>query len=243
MGQDPSPSRISIIMPVFNGRDTLDRAVDSVIRQGLFAWELIVVDDGSTDESYARLLRWANRDRGIRVLRNEENRGPAAARNAALWHATGDLVAYLDGDDEYYPDYLEQVDRFGARADVLVFGYDLVHDDAGPGSPRMTWDPGRRRDRLFVENIMTPLGVAHRRDLWAAVGGFDESLRFEEDWDFWKRLARAGASFAYLPLKSGLYHIREGSLSRSREGPDARPTTPSTSSPYTTIDSTSPGHA
>jgi glycosyltransferase involved in cell wall biosynthesis len=209
--------RISVVMPVHDGAATLDRALQSLLRQTFPAWELLAVDDGSTDDSHERLQRWARQDERIRNLRLPTNGGPAAARNAGLWHTTGDLVAYLDCDDEYYPDYLDQVDRFGDRAEVLVCGYDLVYDDAGPNSLRMAWDPGRRRDRLFVENIVTPLGVAHRRDLWAAVGGFDESLRFEEDWDFWKRLARAGASVDYLPFKSGLYHIREGSLSRSRE--------------------------
>jgi hypothetical protein len=102
----------------------------------------------------------------------------------------------------------------------------LVATDAAPsvqfGIPPTPWDPSRRHDRLFRENIVTPLGVAHRRDLLARVGGFDERLRFEEDWDLWKRLARGGARFLFLPLKSGRYHIRPDSLSRA--GRTTRPT-------------------
>ena len=204
-------------MPVFNGAETLDRALRSVLAQAMPGWEMIAIDDGSLDGSYDRLLAWAERDRRVRVLRMPANRGPAAARNEALRHAVAPLVAYLDCDDEYRPEYLDQVARVADRGDVLVFGYDLVRDDeTGHGLPAGSWDSTLHQDALFTRNVATPLGIAHRRDLFARVGGFDESIRFEEDWDLWKRFARAGATFSYVPFKSGVYHIREGSLSRRR---------------------------
>ena len=210
-------------MPIFNGAAILNRAIPSMLRQDFPAWELIAIDDGSTDDSYEHLQAWAERDRRIRPLQMSVNGGPAAARNAGLRHATGPVVAYLDCDDEYHPDYLGHVARHGDRADVLVSGYDIVRDDPGPGPSIVAWDPAPLHDHLFTRNVATPLGVAHRRDLAGRVGGFDERLRFEEDWDLWKRFARAGASFLYLPFKSGVYHVREGSLSRSRRNPGNPP--------------------
>lgn len=210
-----STPRVSVIMPVFNGARTLDRALDSLLRQTFPHWELLAVDDASTDDSHERLLRWRSRDQRIRVLRHGENRGPAAARNEGLKHATGTLIAYLDCDDEYYRDYLEWVDRLDGRADVFVFGYDLTRDDGAPRSRITTWAPITRREHLFSRNIATPLGVAHRRELYCRIGGFDERLWYQEDWDLWKRFARAGARFLYLSTRSGLYHIRRDSLSRA----------------------------
>lgn len=146
-----------------------------------------------------------------------ENLGPAAAPNAALRYATAPWVAYLDCDDEYRPQYLGQVVLHAPRADVLVFGYDLIRDDeSSHGDCIGSWIPRGHRSCLFAYNIVTPLGMAHRRDLLEQVGGFDERFRFEEDWDLWKRFALVGADFLYLPLKSGIYHIRERSSSRAQ---------------------------
>jgi glycosyltransferase involved in cell wall biosynthesis len=213
----PSPSlpRVTVIMPMFNGANTLGRALDSLSQQTFRSWELIVVDDASTDGSPEILRDQSRPDARVRIFRLEVNSGPAAARNLALREARGSMIAYLDCDDEYYPDYLARVDRLGAQADVLVSSYDLVRDEDGPDARLRTWNPAVHYDRLPVENIATPLGVAHRRDLWSQVGGFDERLRFEEDWDLWKRFAQVGARFLYVTRPCGLYHIRPESLSRA----------------------------
>ena len=95
-----------------------------------------------------------------------------------------------------------------------MFGYDFVFED-GPAGPRPpTLDPGSVREFFFADCIVTPLGVAHRRELWHKTGGFNEALWREVDWDLWRRMARAGAEFAFLPLKSGRYHVRRDSISR-----------------------------
>lgn len=151
--------------------------------------------------------------------------GPAAARNRALCQAIGTVITYLDCDDEYYPTYLEHVHHFRGKGDVLVFAYDLVdetHTILRPGEVR-TWEPARVHSFLMRGNIVCPLGVAHRRVLLESVGFFNESLSILEDWDLWKRFALAGAEFIFLPLKSGLYHIRADSQSRTRRLPHAAP--------------------
>ncbi len=205
---------ISVVMPVHNGRDTLGRAVRSLREQAHPDWELIAVDDGSTDGSHEQLVQWSRQDGRIRVLRSDESRGPAAARNRALRHARGSMVSYLDCDDEYYADFLRTVDRFHGEGSVQIFGYD-VKDDDHPERPVRAWDPSRYKNILFGGNLAVPMGVAHRLDLAAEVGGFDEELWALEDWDLWRRMARTGAEFLFLPFKSGLYHVRTGSRSRS----------------------------
>ncbi|MGO9113403.1 MAG: glycosyltransferase [Thermoguttaceae bacterium] len=238
------PASISVIVPVYNGAALLDRAIRSVLLQTYSDWELIAVDDGSSDESHALLQAWADKDRRIRVIGLPENRGLSAARNAALRAVGGQMVTYLDHDDEFFPNYLELVMRHQDKGDALVFGYDIVYETARPvvsdlramneqnvlahrperldvaptdsAAERVeSWDPGRACGNFFVANPVVPLGVSHHRSLLEKVGGFNEMLWREEDWDFWKRLARAGAEFFFLPLKSGRYHVRPNSLIRA----------------------------
>ncbi|MGO9108441.1 MAG: glycosyltransferase family 2 protein [Thermoguttaceae bacterium] len=95
------PASISVVVPVYNGAALLDRAIRSVVLQTYCDWEVIAVDDGSSGESHALLQAWADKDRRIRVIGLPENRGLSAARNAALRAAGGQMVAYLDHDDDW----------------------------------------------------------------------------------------------------------------------------------------------
>ena len=218
---------VSVVVPVFNGTGLVERALASLGRQTLTEWEALIVDDASTDGSATVVEERAARDSRLRVIRLATHRGVSAARNAALAQARGEWVAYLDQDDEFYPDYLEQVRAHAAgAADVLVFRYDLLEER--PGHARYghmyTHDPAQFHDRLFREHIAVPLGVAHRRNVTDHTGGFDERLPREQDSDLWRRFAAAGAVFTFRPEKSGLYHVRaEGA---SRAGPPDPPVSP-----------------
>ncbi len=205
---------ISVIMPVHNGSRTLSRALRSIQRLTYNAWEVIAIDDGSADASFQCLRYWERQDRRIQAVHLEENLGPSAARNEALRRAKGAFVAYLDCDDEFHPNYLDLVAQFQSKGAVLIFGYDVVDDERPEGPPRV-WDPTPYKNVLFDANIATPLGVAHRRDLALQVGGFDEDLWALEDWDLWRRMARTGVEFLFIPFRSGIYHKRESSRSCS----------------------------
>ncbi len=206
---------VSIIMPVHNGIDTLDRAIASVQAQTFLDWELIAIDDASSDDSFECLRRWSERDSRIRVLKTGEHLGAGGARSAGLREARGEYIAYLDCADEYHPDYLDHVVHFMTKGDVLIFRFD--HEVCRPDSePELhERDPSASRDKFFMKNIAVTLGVAHRRSLLAEAGLFDERVWYQEDWDFWKRLARTGASVVFVPVKCGIYHWRGTSLSRS----------------------------
>lgn len=221
----PSPvaPQVSVVLPVFNGAGFVRRSVGSVLAQTFPDWELLAVDDASTDDSPRLLAEAAAADPRVRVFRLPENRGPSAARNLALRHARGEWVCYLDCDDEFYPDHVARVVAWRDRADVLVFAYDAVDDGVGlfPQGEVRTWDPALVSERLMERNVAAPLGVAHRRDLIGRAGGFDEGLYRLEEWDLWKRFARAGASFLYLAQKSGRYYLRPDSQSSTNRAPSA----------------------
>ncbi|HEX4612531.1 MAG TPA: FkbM family methyltransferase, partial [Urbifossiella sp.] len=227
-----SPS-VSVVTPVFNGTRFIRRAVASLCAQSFSDWELLAVDDGSVDDSPAILADLAAADPRVRVFRHPANRGVSAARNTALAAARGELIAYLDQDDEFYPDHLARAWGERDRADVLLFRYDLVEerpDHPGVGTVR-SYDPAARAGSMFTETIAVPLGVVHRRTLIGRVGAFDEALGRhqgrDEDGDLWRRFARAGATFAGVPHASGRYHVRPDSLARTRPpAPDAVPPLP-----------------
>jgi glycosyltransferase involved in cell wall biosynthesis len=215
-------------MPVYNGAAFVERAVRSVQAQTFTDWELLVVDDGSTDDSHERVCRLAAADGRIRAWRLPENRGPSAARNHALRQARGALIAYLDCDDEFYPDYLARAHAWRRRADVQVSGYDLLEERPGApdfGRPR-AYNPVPYRAVLGRQNIAVPLGVAHSRALLDRVGLFDEAEYHEQDWDLWKRFRRAGAVFLFSDCKNGVYHVRGDSHWRTGHIPTAARQTP-----------------
>jgi glycosyltransferase involved in cell wall biosynthesis len=206
--------RISVIMPVYNAATTIERAIRSLQAQTFPDWEALAVDDASGDDSWQMLQAAAAADARIRVSRLEVNSGPSAARNAGLRAARGEFIAYLDADDEYHPNYLEQLAAARSKGDVLMFGFDMVYEYGPPRSRTSDWDPRHVRRILFAFNPVVPLAAAHRRSLLDRVGGFHELISRQEDWDLWKRMARAGAKFTFLPGKSGIYHVRPGTLSQ-----------------------------
>lgn len=204
-------------MPVYNGISFLPRAVESLRRQSFTDWELLAVDDGSTDGSAGWLAGTAGADPRVRLFRHEANRGVSAARNTAIAHARGRLIAYLDHDDEYYPDHLARVWEWRDRGDVLVFRYDQVEERGGRADLGrvISYDPALRSGLMFHETIAVPLSVVHKPEWFDRAGRFDESLRRDVDGDLWRRFVRAGARFMFVPAKCGLYHVRSDSLSRT----------------------------
>lgn len=186
---DPTPL-VSVIIPTYNRAGTILRAVESVLSQDYAPLELIVVDDGSEDESPALLKSLA--DSGRVTLLTQSNQGVSAARNAGLRQAGGSLLAFLDSDDEWLPGKAQaQVDFFTRHpAEVLV-------------QTQERWirkgrrvNPGRRHRKkagdIFLESLelclISPSAVMLRRSLLDEVGLFDENLLAAEDYDLWLRI-------------------------------------------------------
>ena len=118
----PQPD-VSVIVPLYNAADTIDRCLESLVRSRVQALEIICVNDGSTDSSASILDNWARRDARIRVY-SQTNAGVSAARNLGLQHVTGRYIAFVDADDEVTPDYLKNLLDAAEQhqADVVVCG-------------------------------------------------------------------------------------------------------------------------
>jgi glycosyltransferase involved in cell wall biosynthesis len=179
--------RVTVIIPSYNYAWCVADAVRSVQAQTLPDWELVIVEDGSTDDSRAVLEALAAEDSRLR-LHVQENRGLSAARNAGLWLARGDYIALLDCDDTYLPDKLAaQVATLDSNPDVgMVYADCLLEDGA-------VWQNHRHEAftyaRLTQDNLVPCQSVMFRRELVQLVGGCDgEALEEAEDWDLWMRL-------------------------------------------------------
>mgnify|MGYP001149889808 FL=1 len=211
----PRAPRVSVIIPAYNAAGHVRRAVDSVLAQSFQDYELLLVDDGSTDATRAVLAEYGDR---LRLLA-KTNGGPAAARNHGLSHARGEYVAFLDADDYWQADKLrQQVDLLDARPEIgFCSTATEVVDSAG--RPAGNWpcrpDAGPLPDILFLHGTVisgSTSGVLARKRLIDALGGFDETLRGFEDPDLWIRLA-ARTAYACIPQALTVVVRTPGSVS------------------------------
>jgi glycosyltransferase involved in cell wall biosynthesis len=187
---------VSVILPVHNRADVLARAIQSVVDQRLADWQLIVVDDGSTDGSLAAAKRFG--DERIKIVELKQNRGGNIARNEGIRAARAPLIAFLDSDDAYLPEKLERtVAIFEAKPqlDLLVDSFVKVQP---PGSRRgrvvrknpVVDDRDTFRKALFTRQLWkaTP-AITAKREAIVRAGMFDETLRRLQDFDLLIRIS------------------------------------------------------
>jgi glycosyltransferase involved in cell wall biosynthesis len=212
-----SPPLVSVVMPAYNVAWCVRRAIDSALAQSLPEREVIVVDDGSTDDTAAVLASYGDR---IRVI-HQQNAGMSAARNVGIRAAQGSLIAFLDADDYWLPHKLAlQVELMRSHPDI-GFCSTAARVENPQGELLNVWGcPGVSGDVLrvlFAENAAIAGGcsaVMVRRELLDRAGLFDESLRGFEDPDLWIRLA-AVSGYACIDEPLVVILRREHSVSRN----------------------------
>jgi len=204
---------ISVVVPSYNSAGLVTEALDSVLNQTLAPAQIIVVDDGSADDTRQRLEPYVRR--GVAYV-FQPNAGPSAARNRGIAQATGDWIAFLDADDVWHPRKLElQTAALIADPDLALLATNSFTWPASvfPGIARS--GPVRRiqwTDIAITTAFGTP-SVMVRRALLNSLGGFDPQLRGSEDRDLWVRIARQ-ASIGILQSPLVGYRDVPGSLSR-----------------------------
>src|SRR5262245_44701098 len=209
----------SVIMPAYNAERYLRPAVDSVLRQTVSDLELLIVDDGSSDETVTIATWYADRDPRVRVLR-QKNAGPGPARNHAFQHATARFLAFLDSDDEWDSTFLaEHLAVLDARPDVDVFiGNARNRGGSRHGQPsrpvRGEGLPITLAEILADETCLFIMAV-FRREVVDVIGGFDPALLTNEEYEMWIRAALAGFTFTRHTKPLGWYACRPDSLSSS----------------------------
>jgi hypothetical protein len=211
------PPTFSVIVAAYQVADLIGDALDSVRRQTLQPLEVIVCDDGSTDDLDSALEPYRD---GIVLLR-KENGGEASAKNAAAHAARGDFVLILDADDVFLPGRVEALSELAqARPDLDILTTDayLVADSKVlRRAYDSTWrfEVRDQRRAILEQNFVFGL-AAVRRSRLLEHGGFDESILWTTDWDLWVRLILAGSQAGCVDEPLALYRLRETSLTAKR---------------------------
>jgi glycosyltransferase involved in cell wall biosynthesis len=214
-----STPRVSVVIAAYNAADTLEATLASVAAQTCRDFELVVVDDGSTDTTPALLTRFVQTHAWARWIR-QDNAGAAAARERAIAAARGAFIAFLDADDLWLPEKLAmQMALFDRNPSLaLVFTDERDFSSAGdaPLSRFQQKPPARGRvlPQLFFGNFILNSSVVVRKDALLAVGGFDAAHRVHEGIDLWLRLAEHH-DFDYVDAVLVRYRVRPESLSHA----------------------------
>jgi len=236
----PDPINVSIIMPVWNGARFMDKAIASVVAQTRSEWELLIVDDGSTDDSLAKAERWKDLvnnhfgEEKIRVFSTGlANSGPQVGRNMLAPKARYDIFAYLDQDDLYFPRRIESLLSLFDRYDIVFAPYEILEKgrislwnlrglwerqsyvcssegDREPSFEKWAHSLAQRQE------VSVPLGAAHRRALFDKVGGFQPGIVSGASGVLWRRMADRGARIGFCPVIAGRYNVRPDSQARTR---------------------------
>lgn len=227
-GIEPAPT-FSVVMPAYNAAQTISAAIESVLAQSRGDFELIVVDDGSTDETAACVEPYL-RDQRVTLIA-QPNRGQASARNAAIAAASGVYVSLLDSDDLWLPEYLDLMSsRLQDDPSAAVAYTDAwVLDDETRKVARTTaatpWlppivptDPARFFRALLELGNFVFVGTTIRREVFGDVGLFRVGVDGSEDYELWLRIAAHGYGFVRVDSPLAIYRRRPGQMTADGAG-------------------------
>jgi glycosyltransferase involved in cell wall biosynthesis len=205
---------VSVIIPAYNQSVYINESVQSVLGQTYQDFELIVVDDGSTDETPQILARI--QDPRIRIVR-QPNSGLSAARNTGLRESSAPLVTFLDSDDYFLPDKLSILTTFlndHPEVGLVSGGTQFVNEKGQPLSQAIKSPGNLDITKLLVSNPFCVSAIMMHRFWFDRVGMFDETLRACEDWDLWQRMAYAGCQFDWIEHLVVGYRYHDDQMTR-----------------------------
>ncbi len=201
--------KVSVVIPTYDRASTVVRAIQSVLTQTYPNLEIIVVDDGSTDNT--REVVQHLHDPRLRYIRHEGNQGGSAARNTGIEVAAGDYIAFLDSDDEWLPEKLEKQVQLLQGSEPAVgavyAGFAIINEHGECTTVTIPKYRGVILAELFSANsVGTTSSVMVRRECISQVGVFDPAMASCQDWDMWIRLAKH-YKFDFVPEALVYYHF------------------------------------
>lgn len=217
----------SVIIPTYNRADKLRRALESLERQTCRDFEVIVCDDGSTDDTRDVVSSFTAKMQ-ISYLREDNWGGPARPRNLGIAAARGEWLCFLDADDWWYPEKLEVVLAETGRADLVYHDFDVYTEQGKRGIGKHS---RKMNSPVFVELLtrgcsLVTSSVCVRKEILEKSGGFAEEreLIAVEDYDLWLRISRLTENFLHIPKILGAYWVDQANISEFSEKYIARET-------------------
>ena len=189
---DKKQPNVSVIMAAKNVQDYIAIAIESIINQTYSDWEMIIVNDGSTDQTASIVQKYSDANNRIKLISNKESVGQAIARNTAVEQSTGKYLAILDADDVAMPDRIEvQVDYLDKNPGIAAIGgHAEIIDSKGStlGIKRKALNIDAIRFSLLLQNQFIHSTMMIRRGVFDAFGGYDNTFLYAEDYDLWSKI-------------------------------------------------------
>ena len=205
MSQNPL---VSIVLPTYNGSRFLEQAIQSILSQSYAAWELIIVDDASTDRTPILIGKYVAADKRIRSIRHEANRKLPAALNTGFSQCQGEYLTWLSDDNLFRPTALSEMVAFldaNHEVDIVYTDYSYIDENGNQTETARVSPP-----EILIYHNCIGYSFLYRRVVQEALGGYTEDLFLVEDLDFW---LRALVSFRFEPLHNDLYLYRQHTAS------------------------------
>lgn len=228
---DPSKEElfVSIIMPAYNVEKYIAASIESVMNQTFKNWELIIIDDGSTDGTATVIHSFIALDNRIKYL-YQENARQAKARNNGILHAKGNLLAFLDSDDLWLPTKLEKsLQFFDLNKYDLLFTNSYISSDANIDVSSTSYETMHVTAQEYLNRSAIPLFLSYNRiptltvilkkEVMEKVGFFDEKSVPIEDYDLWLRLLISGCNFVAIAEPLSIYRVHSASSTASDRTP------------------------
>jgi len=187
---------VSVIIPTYNRAHLIGRAIQSVLNQTYQDFEIIIVDDGSTDNTEEVIKEYQEQDKRIRYIRHEKNKGGSAARNTGIKLTRGEYIAFQDSDDEWLPEKLEKqmkvFENPPPKVGVVYTGFWRIENNKKIYIP-FSWvkqKEGNIHKELLKGNFVTTQSIVARKECFKKAGMFDEKLPRFQDWELVIRLSK-----------------------------------------------------
>lgn len=209
--------KVSIVIPTYNQADFLPKAIQSALNQTYRDWEMIIVDDGSTDNT-EEIVKGYKESR-IRYIVKKYNFGVSAARNTGIKNSGGKYIAFLDSDDEWFPEKISCQMKIFQKEDskcgvVCTGGYIIKDNKKTISIKSISLSSNSFYRKILLENTVGTSTVLVKKECFEKVGLFDESLKNCEDWDMWIRIAKY-YKFIFIKLPLIKYYIHPGQQSEN----------------------------
>ncbi|MFY0712105.1 glycosyltransferase family 2 protein [Seonamhaeicola sp. NFXS20] len=209
-----SAFKVSIITPTYNSERFIELTITSILNQTYTNWELILIDDASTDKTVKIINQFVKSNSQIYLLQNSKNRGAAISRNKGIEAAKGDFIAFLDADDLWEPNKLKKQLKFMQQhnCDVCFSSYNLINEEGKPLNQQIKALPSVNYKKLLKSNYIGNLtGIYNAKTLGKITS---KNLRKRQDWLIWlQAVKKSGKPALSIQEPLAFYRVRESSIS------------------------------